>query len=113
MRTSSPAKGSTAHRGLHSANGHQVGDSGDFELDAPHRLPSPSAKYARPFRGAALGAIEGHLPYLVDGTCQTETLPQLPSLADLGYGRGDSSLVDASAGAGSSPETLRNLEKLI
>jgi hypothetical protein len=90
-----------------------VGDYGDFELDAPHRLPSPSAKYARPFRGAALGAIEGHLPHLVDGTCQTETLPQLPSLADLGYGRGDSSLGDASAGAGSSPETLRNLEKLI
>lgn len=113
MRTSSPAKGSTAHRGYHGHHGHQVGDSGDFELDAPHRLPSPSAKYARPFRGAALGAIEGHLPHLVDGTCQTETLPQLPSLADLGYGRGDSSLGDASAGAGSSPETLRNLEKLI
>ena len=90
-----------------------MGDYGDFELDAPHRLPSPSAKYARPFRGAALGAIEGHLPHLVDGTCQTETLPQLPSLADLGYGRGDASLGDASAGAGSSPETLRNLEKLI
>ena len=114
VRTSSPAKGSTAHRGYHGHHGHQVGDSAeDFELDAPHRLPSPSAKYARPFRGAALGAIEGHLPHLVDGTCQTETLPQLPSLADLGYGRGDSSLGDASAGAGSSPETLRNLEKLI
>ena len=107
----------------------------DEPREPPHRLPSPSsAKYSRPFRGAATAAIDHHLhnhppPHRVDATAQTEALPQLPSLAELGFGSGgwfgsfggDASAGDhrgvppagEAAGSGSSPETLRKLERLI
>ena len=119
-----------------------LGDRDDPARDPPHRLPSPSsAKYSRPFRGAATAAIEDHPTNqhregshrCVDATAQTDALPQLPSLAELGFGGsggasgragfagGGASAATAAggypggeaAGFGSSPETLRNLERLI
>ena len=59
----------------------------------------------------------------MDATAQTDALPQLPSLAELGFGSGLGSSgggaslggppAGEAAGFGSSPETLRNLERLI
>ena len=115
------------------AHGHRDGEYGDRDDprgDPPHRLPSPSsAKYSRPFRGAATAAIEDQPhqhpggPHRVDATAQTDALPQLPSLAELGFGSGLGSSgggaslggppAGEAAGFGSSPETLRNLERLI